>query len=72
LERNFHLNICEARLFILSFFEKEVKKCHNLSLGLETKARACKSASKKGISEITSHAPGSVRECEGINPHTLK
>jgi hypothetical protein len=26
----------------------------------------------KGSLGVTSHAPGSVRECEGINPHTPK
>jgi hypothetical protein len=37
-----------------------------------TKARACKGESQKGSPWIASHAPGSVGECEGMNPHTPK
>jgi hypothetical protein len=44
----------------------------NLSLGLATKARACKGGGPKGSPRITSHAFKNVRECEGINPHTPK
>jgi hypothetical protein len=44
----------------------------NPSLGLATKARACKGAGQKGSPGITSHAPGSAGECEGTNPHTPK
>ncbi len=43
--------------------------CRNLSLGLVTKARACKSVSQEGSPRVTSHVPGSVGECEGVNPH---
>ncbi len=47
--------------------------CHNPSLGLATKARACKVASREGSPwGVTSHAPGSAKECEGMNPHTPK
>jgi len=46
--------------------------CHNLSLGLTTKARACKVANQEGSLGVTPHAPGSVRKCEGMNPHTSK
>jgi hypothetical protein len=49
-----------------------VGQCHNFSLGFATKARACKVASQKGILGATSHAHGSAKECEGINPHTPK
>jgi hypothetical protein len=45
---------------------------HNPSLGLVTKARACKGIGQKGSPGITSHAPGSVGECEGMNTHTPK
>jgi hypothetical protein len=40
--------------------------------GLVIKARACKGANQKKSPWITSHAPRSVKECEGINPHTPK
>ncbi len=46
--------------------------CHNLSLGLATKAKACKGAGQKGSPGIASHAPGSVQECEGMKPHIPK
>ncbi len=48
------------------------KYCHNLSLGLATKAKACKGVSQEGTLRITSHAFGSVGKCEGMNPHTPK
>jgi len=37
-----------------------------------TKARAYKGAGQEGSPGITSHVFGNVRECEGMNPHTLK
>jgi hypothetical protein len=46
--------------------------CRNLSLGLTTKARACKVLGKEGSPGVRSHAPGSARKCEGIDPHTPK
>jgi hypothetical protein len=42
-----------------------VKLCHNLNLGLTTKARGCKVISQEKDSGVTSHAPEnakSVRE----------
>jgi hypothetical protein len=37
-----------------------------------TKARACKVASQEESPGVTSHAPRSAKECEGMNPHTPK
>jgi len=37
-----------------------------------TKARACKGAGQKRSPGVTFHAPGSVRKCEGMNPHISK
>jgi hypothetical protein len=34
--------------------------------------RACKGASQEGSMGITSHALGSLEECEGMNTHTSK
>jgi len=48
------------------------KKCHNPSLGLVTKARACKAAGQEGIPRVTFHVPGNAKECEGMNLHTPK
>jgi hypothetical protein len=44
---------------------------HDLSLGLVTKAKACKDAGQDWSPRVTFHAPESV-ECEGKNPHTPK
>jgi hypothetical protein len=46
--------------------------CRNPSLGLVTKVRGCKVAGKGGSLGVMPHAPGSVRECEGIDPYTPK
>ncbi len=37
-----------------------------------TKARACKVAGQEGSSQVMPHASGSVRKCEGMNPHIPK
>ncbi len=49
-----------------------VLQCRNLNLGLATKARACKVVGQEGTLGGTFHALGSAKECEGMNPHTLK
>jgi hypothetical protein len=46
--------------------------CHNPSPGLVIKARVCKGAGQERSPGIASHVPGSVEECEGMNPHTPK
>jgi hypothetical protein len=46
--------------------------CHNPSLGLVTKVRACRGVGQEGSLGVTSHAPKSVGECEGMNTHTFK
>jgi hypothetical protein len=40
-------------------------RCCNPSLGVATKVRACKGVGQEGSLGVTSHAPGSVGECEG-------
>ncbi len=45
--------------------EKKEQICYNLSLGLATKARACKVAGQE-------RKPRSERKCEGMNLHTPK
>jgi hypothetical protein len=49
-----------------------ILNCRNPSLGLAIKERVCKGAGHEGSSGITSHAPGNVGECEGMNLHTPK
>jgi hypothetical protein len=44
----------------------------NLSLGLVTKARACKGARQKEDPRGTCYTPMNARECERMNLHTLK
>ena len=46
--------------------------CCNPSLGFTTKVRACKSVGQEGSPGATFHAPGSAKECEGLNLHTPK
>jgi hypothetical protein len=46
--------------------------CHNPNLGFTTKAKTYKGAGQEGSPRVTSHAPESERECEGMNPHTPK
>jgi hypothetical protein len=46
--------------------------CYNLSLGLVTKVRVCKSVGQKGSPGGTSYTPGNARECEKMNLHTPK
>jgi hypothetical protein len=47
-------------------------KCRNLSLGFMTKAWVCKGVGQERSLGVTSHAPKSVREHEGMNIHTPK
>ncbi len=47
-------------------------KCHNPSLGLTTNVKVYKGAGQEGNPGVTFHAPKSVGECEGMNPHTPK
>jgi len=62
-------------LIFNSFFLKSfswMHACHNPSLGLVIKARACEDASQKWSPIVTFHAPESARKCEGMNLHTPK
>ncbi len=45
---------------------------YDLSLGLATKAKACKGAGQEWSLGVIFHAPRNVGGCEGMNPHTLK
>jgi len=46
--------------------------CCNPSLGLATKARACKVVGQEGSLGVIFHAFGSARKCEGMNSHAPK
>jgi len=56
----------------LLLLEEEHVPCHNPSLRFATKARACECVGQEGSPGVTFHAPGSPKECEGMNPHTPK
>jgi hypothetical protein len=51
---------------------KNMSNYRNPSLWFATKARAYKVVGQEGNPKVASHAPGSVKECEGMNPHTPK
>jgi len=46
--------------------------CRNPSLGLAAKAKGLQGCGPRGSPGVTSHTPGSVRKCEGMNAHTPK
>jgi hypothetical protein len=43
-----------------------------VALGSQPRQRGCKVAGQEGSPGIMLHAPGNVRECEGIDLHTPK
>jgi hypothetical protein len=47
-------------------------KCRNPSFGFATKAKRLQGCGPRESPGITSHTPGSVRKCEGVNLHTPK
>jgi len=46
--------------------------CCNPNHGLATKAKGLQGCGRRGNPGVTSHIPGTVRKCEGVNPHTPK
>jgi hypothetical protein len=59
-------------LFSLDYNCININKCCDPNLGLATKTKVCKGASRNGSLIITFHVRESVGECEGMNPHTPK
>jgi hypothetical protein len=57
---------------IIDFNKTFMLVCRNPNLGLMTKARGYKVAGQEGSPKVMPHAPGSARECEGIDPHIPK
>jgi hypothetical protein len=52
--------------------EKAYTTCGNPNFGLATKAKGLQGCRPRGSLGVTSHTSGSVRKCEGVNPHTPK
>jgi hypothetical protein len=46
--------------------------CRNPSFGLATKAKGLQGCRPRESPGVTSHTPGNVGKCEGVNPHTPK
>jgi hypothetical protein len=44
--------------------------CRNPNLGLATKVKGLQDYGSRGSLGVTLYIPGSVRKCEGVNPHT--
>jgi hypothetical protein len=45
---------------------------YNPSFGFATKAKGLQGCGPRGSPGVTSHSPGSVGKCEGVNPHVPK
>jgi hypothetical protein len=41
-----------------------------LALGLQPRQKGLQGCGPRRSPEVTSHTPGNVRQCEGVNPHT--
>jgi hypothetical protein len=54
------------------FFIWYYNLCRNLSFGLVTKVKGLQGCGPRGSPGVTSHTPGSVGKCEGVNLHTPK
>jgi hypothetical protein len=61
---NIYLKFSKHWIRLILISKIKLKSCHNPNLGLVTKARACKGVGQEGNPRVTSHAPGSVGECE--------
>jgi len=46
--------------------------CRNPSFRLATKAKGLQGCGLRESPGVTSHTPGNVEKCEGVNPHTPK
>jgi len=66
-------NLESIRFFTLKAFDNlGVCNCRNPSFGLATKAKGLQGCGPRESPGVTSHIPGSVGKCEGVNPHTPK
>jgi len=65
----------EFEVTMLQEMFKKMQKgggCRNSSFGLTTKAKGLQGCGPRGSPGVTSHTPGNVKKCEGVNPHTPK
>ncbi len=59
-------------LLSVNFYYFYLTYCCNPSFGLVTKAKGLQGCGPRESPGVTSHTPGSVGKCEGVNPHTPK
>jgi hypothetical protein len=59
-----------SKVYVCVLFVSEFCCCCNPSFGLATKAKRLQGCGPRGSPGVTSHTPGSVRKCEGVNSHT--
>ncbi len=59
-------NLCFSIMIFVQVY------CCNPSLGLATKAKACKVVGQERSPGVTSHAPKNAKKCEKMNLHTFK
>jgi len=66
--------MCQSKWFIAKTKRKNFggTPCRNPNFGLTTKAKGLQGCKPRGSPGVTSHAPKSVRNCEGVNPHIPK
>jgi hypothetical protein len=65
----------EFEVTMLQEMFKKMQKgggCRNSSFGLTTKAKGLQGCGPRGSPGVTSHTPGNVKKCEGVNLHTPK
>ncbi len=69
-------NPCMASFFLIIYPMGDIgvkdQCCCNPSFGLVTKAKGLQRCGPRRSPGVTSHIPGSVGKCEGVNPHTPK
>jgi hypothetical protein len=64
---NTHVDIVHPKLFV----EKR-RNVATLALGPKAKAKRLQGCGPRGSPGVTSHTPGNVKKCEGVNIHTPK
>ncbi len=56
----------------VTMISSTIQTCRNPNFGFATKAKGLQGCKPRESPRVTSHTPGSVGKCEGMNPHTPK